>query len=139
MVKDREREQSTNVVRTKSAEYVNAKIVEDILDNFDFEKCNFVMTAMNWQWHGARIPTVDQLMCSARQRLESAIKGAIDKKDILPLNSCYYSSSGGLKATAWRNRYGHLESAKLEFVITEWDSDGDYIRNENKITKCNSI
>lgn len=130
MVKDREREQSTNVVRTKSVEYVNTKMVEDILDNFDFEKCHHVMTALKWEWYGTRIPTVDQLKCSSRQRLEFAIKGAINKEDILPLNSCYYSYSGGLKATAWRNRYGHLESIKLEFVLADWDADADDIRNE---------
>lgn len=100
------------------------------------------MTALEWHWFGRGVPTVDDLKCSARERLEQAIKGATDKKDRLPLNSYYFSSSGGLKATAWRNRYGHLEAINLEFVLTEWDSDGDCVtntKNENKVTERNNL
>jgi len=39
--------------------------------------------------------------------------------------STYFSSSGGLKGNAWVNRYGHIEALRLEFVLTEWESDGD--------------
>ena len=39
--------------------------------------------------------------------------------------SSYFSSSGGLKATTWKNRYGHIEGIRLEFVLTAWDADGD--------------
>ena len=38
----------------------------------------------------------------------------------------YFASSGGLKGNAWINRYGHIEGLRLEFVLTEWDSDGDF-------------
>jgi hypothetical protein len=112
-------------------------MIEDVLEHFDFEKCHYAMTALKWHWFGQGVPTVEDLKYSARERLESAIKGATDKKDRLPLNSYYFCSSGGLKATAWRNRYGHLEAINLEFVIAEWDSDGDYVtnkKNEDKTT-----
>jgi len=41
-------------------------------------------------------------------------------------DSYYYSSTGGLKAIAWKNKYGHITSIELEFVLTSWESDGDY-------------
>jgi hypothetical protein len=142
MVKDRKGQQSTTVIRRRSPEYIKEKMIEDVLEHFDFDKCQYVMKQLNWQWFGRGIPTIDELKYSARQRLESAIAGALDRKDTLPLNSYYFSSSGGLKATAWRNRYWHLEAINLEFVLTEWDSDGDYVtdkKNENKTTERNNL
>lgn len=141
MVKDIKREQSTTI-RKRSPEYIKEKMIEDVLEHFDFEKCHYVMTKLRWFWFGRGVPTIEDLKDSARQRLESAIKGATDKKDRLPLNSYYFCSSGGLKATAWRNRYGHLEAINLEFVLTEWDSDGDYVsnnKNEDKTSECDNL
>jgi hypothetical protein len=53
------------------------------------------------------------------------MSGVKDKENRLSVNEHYFSSSGGLKGTAWKNRYGHVAGIKLEFVLTEWDSDGD--------------
>lgn len=117
--------QSPTVKSRRSPEFIKEKMIDDIIENFDFDKCHFAMTKLNWSWAGRGIPTIEDLKIAARERLESAIKGALDRKDILPLNSYYFSSSGGLKATAWRNRYWHLEAINLEFVLAEWDSDGD--------------
>jgi len=121
MVKDRKGQQSTTVIRRRSPEYIKEKMIEDVLEHFDFDKCQYVMKQLNWQWFGRGIPTIDELKYSARQRLESAIAGALDRKDTLPLNSYYFSSSG---------------------VLTEWDSDGDYVtdkKNENKTTERNNL
>lgn len=135
MAKNREGEQSSTLSRKRSPEYIKEKMIEDVLKNFDFGKCYLTMKALRWWWHGRGVPSLEELERSARQRLERAIEGVLDRKDRLPLNSFYFSSSGGLKASAWRNRYGHLEAIKLEFVVTEWDSDGDYIEeDENKTT-----
>ena len=100
------------------------KMIQDILENFDFLKCHLVMKSLNWVWglHGT-VPTVDMLKESAERRLRDAMdiakKGKCTK-------STYYVSSGGLKANAWSNRYGHIQGVNLEFVLTDWDSDGDY-------------
>lgn len=98
-------------------------MIDDILFNFDFKKCHQVMNAINWEWgiHG-QIPTIEMLKSSARQRLTDAMTAAKSGKCS---KSTYFSSSGGLKGNAWVNRYGHIEGIRLEFVLTDWDSDGD--------------
>lgn len=111
--------------KRRSAGFIKEKMIDEVIDNFDFVKCREVMYHLKWVWAGVGIPSISRLKTSARERLETAIKGALNRKDILPLHSTYYSSSGGLKATASRNRYGHLSKIGLEFVLTEWDSDGD--------------
>jgi hypothetical protein len=99
------------------------KMIQDIIDNFDFRKCEVVMKALDWTWGFDRgVPTIKMLEQSAIERLRSAMELA--KQEKRP-NTTYFSSSGGLKANAWINRYGHIEGVRLEFVLTEWDSDGD--------------
>lgn len=101
------------------------KMIDEIIQEFDFERCNTAMSALNWQWAGTGIPTIDMLKESAINRLRAAIKGVKDKENRLSSNESYFCSSGGLKGSAWKNRYGHIAGIKLEFVLTEWDSDGD--------------
>jgi hypothetical protein len=101
------------------------KMIDEIIQEFDFERCYNAMNALNWQWVGTGIPTIDMLKESAINRLRDTMKGVKDKENRLSANEYYASSSGGLKGTAWKNRYGHVTGIKLEFVLTEWNSDGD--------------
>jgi hypothetical protein len=101
------------------------KMIDEIIQEFDFERCYNVMNTLNWQWAGTGIPNINMLKESAINRLRTAIKGVKDKENRISVNETYFSSSGGLKGTAWKNRYGHVVGIKLEFVLTEWDSDGD--------------
>ena len=100
------------------------KMIQDILENFDFQKCRSVMQVLNWEWATVPgIPTIDRLKKAAENRLRDAMdmakKGKCSK-------STYFVSSGGLRANAWSNRYGQVEGVRLEFVLTDWDTDGDY-------------
>lgn len=100
-------------------------MVNEIIQEFNFERCYTAMNALNWQWAGTGIPSIDMLKESAIDRLMSAIEGVKNKENRLSTNESYFCSSGGLKGTAWKNRYGHIAGIKLEFILTEWDSDGD--------------
>ena len=100
------------------------KMIEEILENFDFTKCHDVMHKLRWTWGlDNRVPDLQKLKDASVQRLRDAI--SIAKGGSSP-HSTYFSWSGGLKATAWKNRYGHIEGLRLEFVLTDWDADGDY-------------
>jgi hypothetical protein len=110
-----------------SQHMMEEKMINNILKNFDFKKCHNAMKALDWQWAMREgVPTVDMLKESSIERLRSAMKGVKDKENKLSSDETYFSSSGGLKGTAWKNRYGHVSGIRLEFVLTEWDSDGDY-------------
>jgi hypothetical protein len=102
------------------------KMIDEIIQEFDFERCHVAMNSLNWEWFSTGVPTVEMLKESAIERLRSAIKGVKNKENRVSSNEPYFSSSGGLKGTAWKNRYGHVIGIKLEFILEEWDSDGDY-------------
>lgn len=113
-------------MNNRSQNAVEDKMIDEVIENFDFVRCQRAMRLLNWEWFGRGIPTIPMLKEASVQRLKSAMKGAKDKENRLSTNEAYFSSSGGLKGTAWRNRYGHVAAIKLEFVLTEWDADGDY-------------
>ena len=50
------------------------KVLNEIMDNFDFEKIRKVMVALNWKWAGAKgdengVPTIDEIKQGAANLL----------------------------------------------------------------------
>jgi hypothetical protein len=45
------------------------KKIEDILDEFNFEKVHKAMEALDWTWHDSGVPTIAELRRSARRLL----------------------------------------------------------------------
>ncbi len=85
------------------------KLIDDIMDWFDFEKVGKVMRFLKWKWVTAEegVPIVPEIRQSARRML----KEAIQKQTTIGF--------GGLKATYVD---GYL---KLEFILSEMDSSVD--------------
>jgi hypothetical protein len=101
------------------------ELINKILEAFDFEKCYITMTLLKWEWAqvgGRRTPTIQELKESARNHLLSAFEG-IKNEPKMGIDSPYMVSSGGLKASVFKNRYNHITFAKLEFILTEWDEE----------------
>ena len=102
------------------------QLIHEIIENFDFEKCHIAMTLLNWKWAqigGARVPTIQELKDSAKQRLINAMDEIKTTEYKMGLDSPFIVSSGGLKASVFKNRYNHITFAKLEFVLTDWDAE----------------
>jgi len=102
------------------------KMIEDILENFNFMKCRIVMRTLGWTWGlpPGRTPEIEDMQRTAKYLMEGAIKGCLESKNCRP-GETYMSATGGFKAEAIKNKYGHLEWLQLEFILTEWESDGD--------------
>ena len=103
------------------------ELIDEVIQNFDFYKCQLMMEYMGWRWmthDGYRIPTKYDLIEAAKDRIQSAIEG-IKEAGRMSLNESYGSSSGGLKATVYKNRYNQITFIKLEFILTEWDAGDD--------------
>ena len=115
----------SNKRKFKNSEEAEYHMMNEIIDNFDFEKCERTTRFLEWRWGFGQTPvTVEMLKESALERMKSAINLSKQQKD--GHQSPFYVSSGGLKATTWKNNYGHITSVQLEFVLTDWDNDGDY-------------
>ena len=85
--------------------------IDDIMDNFDFNKVETVMKATNWTWastHG--VPVEHELRKQARELLKS-----VSQHYVSELGFRYAISTGGLKATKYYD-------GELEFIVAKWDT-----------------
>lgn len=101
------------------------EMIDNIMDNFEWDKCVKAMKALNWTW--ALVPGYPQesdLKKTAKYLIESAIKGALSSK-LLRNDEPYFSSTGGLKASVSKNKHNHINWINLEFILSEWSDDGD--------------
>ena len=74
-------------------------IIDDIIDNFDFEKVHKVMEFLNWQYwddsvKGQHVPDIHELRAAARRRIKDALR-EIEKTNQLRMTY----DSGGFVAT----------------------------------------
>jgi len=96
------------------------KLIDGVLENFDFDKVKKTMDFLNWIWvttpeHDS-VPSTYQIMKGARERLEEAYENAMkSKKD-------GYSFCGGLKASAeYNEELKDVDFLQLDFIVTTWD------------------
>lgn len=81
--------------------------MNDIIDNFDWEKVHRAMLAVNWRWATGGVPSVELLRDQARSLLRDVIlTHQADRCD-----GDYIVSTGGLVATY------NGKQLKLEFIL----------------------
>jgi hypothetical protein len=97
------------------------KLIEGILENFNFEKVRKTMEFLDWKYFDSEeTPTTYRLIKSAEKRLEEAYKKATEDKQN------YYVASGGFKAFAeYNEETGIVDFLELSFVLTSWDEQID--------------
>ena len=83
--------------------------IENILENFDWEKVRKTMECIGWTWHNELTPTTYRMISTARQLLQIVVD------DADPLAECH---SGGFCARKLGD--GRLS---LAFEVTGWVSE----------------
>jgi hypothetical protein len=101
---------------------IEEELIDEVLKEFNFGKCKSVMDHLRWGWgFDNQVPTIQELKKSARNRINTAIEG-IKSDKTHSYRETYTCSSGGLKASVWKNRYGRISDIQLEFVLTDWST-----------------
>jgi hypothetical protein len=89
------------------------QIIEDILDEFDFDRVHKVMEFLDWGWtDGSRpleVPTIGQL----RKRARTLLRSLIGKED----NG---TATGGFWVT--KKTFDGEPFYRLQFVLSSWDN-----------------
>jgi hypothetical protein len=81
------------------------QIIDDILDEFDFDKVHKVMVLMNWKWVG-ETPPIQELRKTGRALFLDCMK-----------NNLSLAATGGFVAR--REKIGKDFNYNLSFVLTE--------------------
>lgn len=83
------------------------ELIEDITDEFDFEKVHRTMKALNWTWHDTDgVPTIGDLRRTARALLQELLT-----------HSYHGTGTGGLYA------YKEDGLVGLRFVVTHYEAE----------------
>lgn len=98
-------------------------MIENILDNFDFDKVRKVMDFLKWEWvdivgETSSVPSTYRIVCSARDRLEKAYEYAIENKE-----NATFSSSGFEAFAQYNKETNEVDYLELKFVLTSWDEE----------------
>jgi len=97
------------------------KMIEGIIDNFDFNQVQHAMDLLDWKWRGEYV-TVDMLKETAKQLLRGAAESRLGE-----FKSEYYEigivrGTGGLEAKAWCNETKtKIVALDLKFILESWD------------------
>ena len=104
---------------TKPTEH-QLSLINDVIEEFKFEKVHIAMTALDWKWiapnggitdKSLAIPTIARIKQSATQILISSIK-----------NGC--TATGGFIAR-YSSASEEPENFALSFVLEEYDTEGN--------------
>jgi hypothetical protein len=100
-------------------------MVDDIMDEFNFEKVQRTMHALDWKWAGTpmAVPSISELKDTARHLLLNVYNLRTKQYQETHPEVPVTCGTGGFRATALANDDGEIDFLKLEFIVTEWESE----------------
>jgi uncharacterized ferredoxin-like protein len=97
-------------------------MIKEIIDEFNFDRVETAMDALDWQWRG-ETPTIKVLEDEAKRLLRGAAESRLGRfkdahHDVAIKNAC-----GGFEARAFCNEdKTKITGLDLAFVVESWDS-----------------
>ena len=99
------------------------KMIDEIMEEFDFDKVQNVMDYLGWKWVGEYV-TVDMLKKTAKRLLRDAAESRLGRFKNEHWEQGIICGTGGFQAMAFCNEEKtKIEALQLKFVLTEWDAE----------------
>lgn len=103
------------------------KVVDEVLEDFDFVKVHETMVKLDWKWYhpgeeGTRVPSLDNVKATGKKLLQETAEKAAE------LKSEWVIGCGGFRAEAkyYKQDENYREKSelwvRLAFVLEEWDN-----------------
>ena len=97
------------------------KMIDDIMDEFNFAKVQNVMDHLGWKWVGEYV-TIEMLREEAERLLKGAIFARLHEYRDWHWELGIHHCTGGFEATAFCNESKtKIIGLDLKFVLAEWD------------------
>jgi hypothetical protein len=101
------------------------KMIEDIMENFNWNRVQYVMDYLDWKWRDEYV-TVTMLKKEAERLLRGAIESRLIKFQNVHHESGVINATGGLEAEAWCDESKtKIEALNLRFTLDSWDESID--------------
>lgn len=99
------------------------QMIDNIIDEFDFNKVHITVGYLGWEWVGKHI-TIDDLKSKARMLLKGAAESRLGEYKDEHWELGIINGTGGFVATAWCDENKtKIIKLNLEFVLTERDCE----------------
>ena len=99
------------------------KMIDEIMDEFNFARVQYVMDHLNWKWVGEYV-TNDMLREEAERLLRRAAELRLDNFKNESWEIPVVCGTGGLQASAFCNEdKTKITALDLKFVLSEWDTE----------------
>lgn len=97
------------------------KLLNEIMDWYNFGKVASVMQHLNWTWHNCDsfggIPVESDLRVKVREQFTRLMQGNTREERSV-------SAIGGFEYVVWRTPDGVVDVLELRFVVAEWSTIG---------------
>ena len=103
------------------------KMIDGIMENFDWEETQRVMEFMNWTWVDEGVPTIERMKQTAERLLRNAAESRLTEYKNEYWEQGIISATGGFEAQAWCDKTKtEIVSLDLKFVLNQWDESIGY-------------
>ena len=97
------------------------KMVDNIMDEFNFAKVQNVMDHLGWKWVGEYV-TIEMLREKAERLLKGAIFARLHEYRDWHWEQGIHHCTGGFEATAFCDQFkSKITGLELKFVLSSWD------------------
>jgi hypothetical protein len=97
------------------------KMIDDIMDEFNFAKVQNVMDHLDWKWVGEYV-TIEMLREEAERLLRGAIFARLHEYRDWHWEQGIHHCTGGFEATAFCDQFkSKITGLELKFVLSSWD------------------
>ena len=97
------------------------KMIDSIMENFDFKEVQRAMDLLDWQWRGEYV-TIEMLVKEAERLLRGAMESRLGSFRHESHEVGIVNGTGGLEAKAWCDESKtKIVALDLKFVLESWD------------------
>lgn len=99
------------------------KMIDNIMENMDWEKIQVTMDYLGWEWRGEYV-TIEMLKEEGERLLRRAVESRLGEYKEIHYEVPIINGCGGLEGRAWCNEdKTHITGLDLSFVLSSWDEE----------------
>lgn len=99
------------------------KMIDDIMENMDWEKIQITMVYLRWEWRGEYV-TIEMLKEEGERLLRDAVESRLGEYKETTHEVPIICGCGGFEVSVWCDKdKTHITRLDLSFVLSSWNEE----------------